>query len=42
VVRQALDGVEEGLFEVLADDYIRFVKDSVFADLAVLYPELAD
>jgi NAD(P)-dependent dehydrogenase (short-subunit alcohol dehydrogenase family) len=41
VVRQALDGVEQGAHEVLADDYTRYVKSSLSADLAVLYPELA-
>jgi NAD(P)-dependent dehydrogenase (short-subunit alcohol dehydrogenase family) len=41
VVRQALDGVEAGAFEVLADEYTRHVRSSLSADLTVLYPELA-
>ncbi|WP_422769045.1 SDR family oxidoreductase [Plantactinospora sp. WMMC1484] len=42
VARQALDGVETGAFEVLADDLTRQVKGGLSADLAALYPQLAD
>lgn len=41
VVRQALDGVESGAHEVLADDVSRQVKGALAADLAALYPQLA-
>ncbi|MGX7673622.1 SDR family oxidoreductase [Plantactinospora sp. DSM 117369] len=41
VARQALDGVEAGAFEVLADDVTRRVKAGLSADLAALYPQLA-
>ncbi|AVT29063.1 short-chain dehydrogenase [Plantactinospora sp. BC1] len=41
VARQALDGVEVGAFEVLADDVTRRVKAGLSADLAALYPQLA-
>ncbi|MEV5850439.1 SDR family oxidoreductase [Streptomyces sp. NPDC051985] len=41
VVRQALDGVEAGAFEVLADEFSRHIRGSLSADLDVLYPELA-
>ncbi|OHV32647.1 MULTISPECIES: SDR family oxidoreductase [Pseudofrankia] len=37
----ALDGVEAGAFEVLADDTTRQVKAALAGDLAALYPELA-
>ncbi|WP_028801383.1 SDR family oxidoreductase [Streptomyces sp. 142MFCol3.1] len=37
----ALDGVEAGAFEVLADDLTRQVKAGLAADPAVLYPQLA-
>ncbi|MBL7492912.1 SDR family oxidoreductase [Frankia sp. AgB1.9] len=36
----ALDGVEAGAFEVLADDTTRHVKAALSADPSVLYPEL--
>jgi NAD(P)-dependent dehydrogenase (short-subunit alcohol dehydrogenase family) len=41
VAAQALDGIESGAFEVLADDLTRQVKDGLAADLAALYPQLA-
>lgn len=37
----ALDGVEAGAFEVLADDTTRQVKAALAGDLAALYPQLA-
>jgi NAD(P)-dependent dehydrogenase (short-subunit alcohol dehydrogenase family) len=37
----ALDGIEAGAHEVLADDLSREVKAGLSADLAVLYPQLA-
>ncbi|WP_433607720.1 SDR family oxidoreductase [Dactylosporangium sp. CA-139114] len=40
VARQALDGVEEGAFEVLADEITRTVKRGLSADPAALYPQL--
>ncbi|GIG87052.1 SDR family oxidoreductase [Plantactinospora endophytica] len=40
VARQALDGVEAGAFEVLADDVSRRVKAGLSADLTALYPQL--
>jgi NAD(P)-dependent dehydrogenase (short-subunit alcohol dehydrogenase family) len=42
VARQALDGVEEGAFEVLADEVTRNVKSALSADPVVLYPQLAN
>jgi NAD(P)-dependent dehydrogenase (short-subunit alcohol dehydrogenase family) len=41
VAAQALDGIESGAFEVLADDLTRQVKAGLAADPAVLYPQLA-
>ncbi|GGT23294.1 SDR family oxidoreductase [Streptomyces chromofuscus] len=41
VAGQALDGIESGAFEVLADDISRRVKAGLSADLAALYPQLA-
>ncbi|MFI9611732.1 SDR family oxidoreductase [Streptomyces sp. NPDC052023] len=41
VAAQALDGIESGAFEVLADDLSRQVKAGLSADLAALYPQLA-
>ncbi|MGW2419608.1 SDR family oxidoreductase [Streptomyces sp. NPDC001709] len=38
----ALDGVEAGVHEVLADDITRSVKAGLSGDLAALYPQLAD
>ncbi|GAA2324390.1 SDR family oxidoreductase [Streptomyces kunmingensis] len=40
VAAQALDGIENGDFEVLADDLTRQVKSGLSADLSVLYPQL--
>jgi len=41
VAALALDGVEAGALEVLADDLTRQVKAGLAADPAVLYPQLA-
>ena len=41
VAAQALDGIESGAHEVLADDLTRQVKAGLAADLATLYPQLA-
>lgn len=41
VAAQALDGIEAGAFEVLADDLTRQVKSGLAADLGALYPQLA-
>ncbi|WP_308441042.1 SDR family oxidoreductase [Catellatospora methionotrophica] len=41
VVAQVLDGVEEGLPEVLADDLSRQVKAGLSGDLRSLYPAVA-
>jgi len=41
VVRRALDGVEAGAHEVLADEVSREVKRGLAADVAALYPQLA-
>jgi NAD(P)-dependent dehydrogenase (short-subunit alcohol dehydrogenase family) len=40
VAEQALDGVEAGAFEVLADEVTRRVKAGLAGDPAVLYPQL--
>ncbi|WP_426511946.1 SDR family oxidoreductase [Dactylosporangium sp. McL0621] len=40
VARQALDGIEAGAFEVLADELTRTVKRGLSADPAALYPQL--
>ncbi|MFI1487086.1 SDR family oxidoreductase [Streptomyces sp. NPDC020747] len=40
VAAQALDGIDTGAFEVLADDLSRQVKSGLSADLSVLYPQL--
>ncbi|WP_405062710.1 SDR family oxidoreductase [Kribbella sp. NBC_01505] len=40
VAKQALDGIESGAYEVLADDTARWAKQSVAGDLAAAYPEL--
>ncbi|WP_326559206.1 SDR family oxidoreductase [Micromonospora sp. NBC_01796] len=42
VARQAIDGVEAGRHEVLADDWSRTVKSGLAADITTLYPHLAD
>lgn len=41
VARLAVDGIESGAHEVLADDISRQVKTGLAADLSALYPELA-
>lgn len=41
VARLAVDGIESGAHEVLADDISRQVKAGLAADLSALYPELA-
>ncbi|MFF8865386.1 SDR family oxidoreductase [Streptomyces sp. NPDC015139] len=41
VAALALDGVESGAFEVLADDVSRQVKAGLSGDLAAMYPQLA-
>jgi NAD(P)-dependent dehydrogenase (short-subunit alcohol dehydrogenase family) len=40
VAGQALDGIEAGAFEVLADEITRTVKKGLSADPAALYPQL--
>ena len=40
VAAQALDGIESGAFEILADDLTRQVKAGLAADLTALYPQL--
>ncbi|MGW3635339.1 SDR family oxidoreductase [Streptomyces sp. NPDC005122] len=40
VAAQALDGIESGAFEVLADDLTRQVKAQLSDDIAVMYPQL--
>ncbi|OLZ74870.1 short-chain dehydrogenase [Streptomyces sp. IMTB 2501] len=42
VAALALDGVESGAYEVLADDLTRSVKAGLSADLASLYPQLTE
>ncbi|SNR89889.1 NADP-dependent 3-hydroxy acid dehydrogenase YdfG [Streptosporangium subroseum] len=41
VARQAIDGVEAGLHEVLADEWTRQVKGALAADITALYPHVA-
>ncbi|MER7973336.1 SDR family oxidoreductase [Streptomyces sp. NPDC096080] len=41
VAEQALDGIETGAFEVLADELTRQVKAGLAGDPAALYPQLA-
>jgi NAD(P)-dependent dehydrogenase (short-subunit alcohol dehydrogenase family) len=41
VAALALDGIETGAYEVLADDVSRQVKAGLAGDLAALYPQLA-
>ncbi|HZX05484.1 SDR family oxidoreductase [Kribbella sp.] len=41
IAKAALDGIESGAYEVLADDTARTAKASVSADLTAVYPELA-
>ncbi|HEY0472571.1 MAG TPA: SDR family oxidoreductase [Kribbella sp.] len=40
IAKAALDGIETGAFEVLADDTARGAKAALSGDLAALYPEL--
>ncbi len=40
VAARALDGIEAGAYEVLADDTSRQVKAALAADVAALYPQL--
>ncbi|GHE08227.1 SDR family oxidoreductase [Streptomyces alanosinicus] len=42
IAAAALDGVEAGAYEVLADDVSRNVKAALSGDVAALYPQLAD
>ncbi|EST36203.1 SDR family oxidoreductase [Streptomyces roseochromogenus] len=42
VAALALDGVESGAYEVLADDLTRSVKAGLSGDLAALYPQLTE
>jgi NAD(P)-dependent dehydrogenase (short-subunit alcohol dehydrogenase family) len=41
VAAAALDGIEAGAYEVLADDVSRRVKRALSGDVALLYPQLA-
>jgi NAD(P)-dependent dehydrogenase (short-subunit alcohol dehydrogenase family) len=41
VVRDALDGIEAGALEVLADEHTRRTKAALSEDPSVMYPELA-
>jgi NAD(P)-dependent dehydrogenase (short-subunit alcohol dehydrogenase family) len=41
VAALALDGIETGAYEVLADDLSRQVKAGLSGELAALYPQLA-
>lgn len=41
VAARALDGLEAGAYEVLADEPSRRVRGALGADLAALYPSLA-
>jgi NAD(P)-dependent dehydrogenase (short-subunit alcohol dehydrogenase family) len=40
IAKQAVDGIESGAHEVIADDFSRQVKSGLSADLAALYPQL--
>ncbi|TCC55973.1 SDR family NAD(P)-dependent oxidoreductase [Kribbella pittospori] len=40
IAKQALDGIEAGAHEVLADDTARGAKAAISGDLTALYPEL--
>ncbi|MFE9768102.1 SDR family NAD(P)-dependent oxidoreductase [Streptomyces sp. NPDC005808] len=40
IAREALDGIEKGAFEVLADETSRQVKAAVSGDITNLYPQL--
>jgi len=41
IAKQALDGIEAGAHEVLADEAARGAKAAISGDLTALYPELA-
>lgn len=41
IAKAALDGIETGAYEVLADDTARGAKAAVSGDLTAVYPELA-
>jgi NAD(P)-dependent dehydrogenase (short-subunit alcohol dehydrogenase family) len=41
IAKQALDGIESGAYEVLADDTARGAKAATALDLTAVYPELA-
>ncbi|GAB3140190.1 SDR family oxidoreductase [Microbispora hainanensis] len=41
VAAQALEGIEQGAFEVIADDVSRHVRSLLSGDVAGLYPQLA-
>ena len=41
IAKHALDGIESGAFEVLADDTARGAKAATALDLSAVYPELA-
>jgi NAD(P)-dependent dehydrogenase (short-subunit alcohol dehydrogenase family) len=41
IAKAALDGIETGAYEVLADDTARGAKAAVSGDLRMVYPELA-
>lgn len=41
IAKHALDGIESGAFEVLADDTARGAKAATALDLTAVYPELA-
>jgi len=41
VAAQALDGIEQGRFEVIADDTSRRVRAALSGELTALYPQLA-
>jgi short-subunit dehydrogenase len=40
IARLALDGVESGAFEVLADELTRQVRSGLSADVSAMYPQL--
>jgi len=40
IAKAALDGIETGAYEVLADDTARWAKAATAGDLTVVYPEL--
>ncbi|MET7495549.1 SDR family oxidoreductase [Streptomyces sp900116325] len=42
IAKEALDGIEKGAFEVLADETSRQVKAALSGDIANIYPQLRD